>query len=203
MTDIPINLACEDILSEAVLKKMIQHSQRPFLIGHCFHKNGYGYLKKNLCGFNNAAKGMAYLVLTDLDKSECPLAIINEWLKSQPKHPNLLFRVAVKEVESWLLADREGFAKFLGISPNLITTDVDDLDDPKQYLINLCRRCRKKALKDAIVPPAESTAKVGKDYNNPLIKFVQESWAIEGAKVNSPSLRRAMDVIIAFQPTWN
>ncbi|MDF2210039.1 hypothetical protein L1F28_15070 [Arthrospira platensis NCB002] len=44
---------------------------------------------------------MAYLVLTDLDKSECPLAIINEWLKSQPKHPNLLFRVAVKEVESW------------------------------------------------------------------------------------------------------
>ncbi|BAI89125.1 MULTISPECIES: hypothetical protein [Arthrospira] len=85
----------------------------------------------------------------------------------------------------------------------MITTDVDDIDDPKQYLINLCRRCRKKALKDAIVPPAESTAKVGKDYNNPLIKFVQESWAIEGAKVNSASLRRAMDVIIAFQPTWN
>lgn len=35
-----------------------------------------------------------------------------------------------------------------------------------------------------------------------MIKFVQKSWQIEGAKVNSPSLRRAMDVIIAFQPTW-
>jgi hypothetical protein len=30
MTDIPINLVFEDVLSEAVLKQMLKQSQRPF-----------------------------------------------------------------------------------------------------------------------------------------------------------------------------
>jgi hypothetical protein len=33
MTDIPINLAVEDDLSEAVLKEILRQSQRPFSIG--------------------------------------------------------------------------------------------------------------------------------------------------------------------------
>jgi len=35
-------------------------------------------------------------------------------------HPNFLFRVAVREVEAWLLAHREGIARFLGISEHLV-----------------------------------------------------------------------------------
>jgi len=45
--------------------------------------------------------------------------IDKKWLP-YPKHPNLLFRVAVKEVEAWLLAHRAAFATFLGISDKLI-----------------------------------------------------------------------------------
>jgi hypothetical protein len=201
-TDIPINLVFEDVLSEAVLKQMLIQSQRPFLVGVCFNERGNDQIKQNISGFNNAAKGMPYLVLTDLDKADCPLVILSEWL-TQPKHPNLVFRIAVKEVEAWLLAHREAFAKFLGISVDNIPRDPDLIADPKQCLINLvAKKSKKRKLREAIVPPPNSTAKIGKDYNRPLIEFVNESWQVASAQTNSPSLERAMNALINFQPTW-
>ncbi len=201
MTDIPINLVFEDALSEAVLKQILKQSQRPFSVGHCLNQRGYGKIKKIISGLNHAAKGMPYLVLTDLDNAECPLVILSEWL-TQPKHPNLLFRIAVKEVEAWLLAHREAFAEFLGISVDLIPGNADRIPDPKQLLINLARRSRKRNLRDAIVPEPNSTAKIGKDYNGQLIQFVNKSWQVASAQTNSPSLERTMNVLINFQPTW-
>jgi len=200
MTDIPINLVFEDALSEAVLKEMLKQSQRPFLVGSCSNKKGFGDIKNSLPAYNNAAKGMPYLVLTDLDNAECPLVIISEWL-TQPKHPNLLFRIAVKEVEAWLLAHREAFAEFLGISVSLIPANVDEIPDPKQLLIYLAKKSKKRSLRDAIVPERNSTAKIGKDYNGQLIQFVQNNWQVEAAQVNSRSLQRAMNALINFQPT--
>jgi len=200
MSDIAINLAVEDALSEAVLREMLKQSERPFSVGSCLCRGGYGYLKRILPGLNYAAQGMTYLILTDLDRAECPLELIYEWL-TQPKHPNLLFRVAVREVEAWLLAHREAFADFLGISKSLIPTNVDEITDPKQSLINLSRKSRKRSLRDAIAPAPDSTAKIGKDYNGQLIKFVQNDWRVAEAQVNSPSLQRAMNAIINYQPT--
>lgn len=201
MTDIPINLVFEDVLSEAVLKEMLKQSQRPFLVGNCLNQRGYGKIKKVISGLNHAAKGMPYLVLTDLDNAECPLVIISEWL-TQPKHPNLLFRIAVKEVEAWLLAHREGFAEFLGISVDLIPGDADKIPDPKQVLINLAKKSKKRELREGIVPDRNSTAKIGKDYNGQLIQFVNQSWQVAPAQTNSRSLERAMNALINFQPSW-
>ena len=201
MTDIPINLVVEDALSEAVLKEMLKQSQRPFSVGNCLNRGGYGYIKKIIPGLNHGAKGMPYLVLTDLDNAECPLSLISSWL-SQPKHPNLIFRVAIKEVEAWVLAHREAFAEFLDVSVDLIPGDVDEIADPKQLLINLARKSRKRNLRDAIVPASNSTAKIGKDYNGQLIQFVQQSWQVEPAQASSRSLQRAMNALITFEPIW-
>ncbi|GAB4132595.1 MAG: hypothetical protein Fur0046_02480 [Cyanobacteria bacterium J069] len=201
MSDIPINLAVEDDLSEAVLREILKQSQRPFSIGNCLKRRGYGYLKKNLRGINNAAKGSPYLVLTDLDRNECPLAVLSDWLP-YPKHPNLIFRVAVVEVEAWLLAHRKAFADFLGISIDLIPHDIDSETDPKRLLIDLAKRSRKRNLRDAIVPPQGSTAKIGRDYNGQLIEFVNQNWQVAAARDCSRSLDRAMNAIIHFEPTW-
>jgi hypothetical protein len=201
MTDIPINLAVEDDLSEAVLREILKQSQRPFSVGTCLKRGGYGYLKRILPGINkNGVKGSPYLVLTDLDKNNCPLALIAEWL-SHPKHPNLIFRVAVTEVEAWLLAHRKAFAEFIGISVDLIPDDLDSVPDPKQLLIDLTKKSRKRYLRDAIVPAKNSTAKVGRDYNGQLIQFVNQNWQIELAKVHSRSLERAINAIVRFEPT--
>lgn len=201
MIDIPISLAVEDPLSEAILTEMLKQTERPFSIGTCLSRGGYGYLKKIIPGLNQAASGMPYLVLTDLDQAECPLAIISTWL-TQPRHPNLIFRIAIKEVEAWVMADREALAKFLGITINLIPANVDEILDPKQLLINLARRSKKRDLREGIVPEQNSTAKIGKDYNGQLIPFVRTHWQVATAQLNSPSLQRAMKALITFQPTW-
>ncbi|MEH2383163.1 MAG: DUF4276 family protein [Nostoc sp.] len=201
MDFIPINLAVEDSLSEAVLRAILLQSKLPYKVGTCYCKGGFGYLKNKIKGFNNAAKGTPYIVLTDLDKMECPLKVIQEWLPS-PKHSNLLFRIAVREVEAWLLADREAFANFLGVQQTLIPQDVEKISDPKQTLINIAKKAKKRELREAIVPQPNSTAKVGRDYNGQLVYFVEKFWQVDVAKYYSPSLERAVNAIAAFEPTW-
>lgn len=198
---IPINLAVEDVLSEEMVNVILEQSGRRFAIGECYRPGGFGYLKKTIRGFNNAAKGTPFLVLTDLDNCECPPGLINNWLPV-PKHNNLIFRVAVREAEAWLLAHRDAFAEFLGISNDLVPIYPDDEQDPKQCLINLARTSRKRRLREAIVPREGTTAKIGPDYNGKLIEFLVNHWNAQQASQNSPSLYRAVQSIINFEPIF-
>ena len=201
MSPIPINLAVEDPLSEIVLRKNFRDSNKTYAAGTCFCRGGSGYLKKNIQGFNNAAKATPFLVLTDLDKTECPPILLQEWLP-RPKYPNLLLRVAVREVEAWLLAHREAFARFLGIQRQLIPHGVDDLPYPKLFLLTLAKKSKNRSLREAIVPPPKSTAKIGPDYNGRLSFFVEKFWEIAKAAQNSPSLQRTVRAIADFEPQY-
>lgn len=194
-----LNLAVEDPLSEAVLRKILGSSENRFAVAHCYSRGGFGYLNKNIAGFNNAAKANPWLVLTDLDTAECPPSLIKAWL-SYAQHPNLIFRVAVREVEAWLLADRNSFARYLGISKEKIPPDVESIEDPKRLLINLARRSRKRTLREAIVPSAGSDARQGPDYNGALIPYVNEVWDLGAAVKNSMSLRKTVRAVEDFKP---
>jgi hypothetical protein len=143
-----------------------------------------------------------FVVLTDLDAAECALQLIGEWL-SVPKHPNLLFRIAVREVESWLIADTKGLSEFFAVPKSMIPSAPDKLEDPKATVVELARRSRSKAIRDRIVPRRKSTAKTGPDYNGCLGSFVRGSWDIQAAKANSPSLARTVDRLLSFRPTWS
>jgi len=201
MAQIPVNLAVEDQLSEAVLRKILHYSKRPYVVGTCYSRGGFGYLKKTIAGFNSAAKGTPFIVLTDLDTAECPPALIREWLPHR-KHPNLVFRVAVREVESWLLADCHGLSKYFFIRKELIPQDVETLTDPKQTLVNLARKSRYREIRDAIVPRMHSSAKQGPDYNGKLLSFVSNNWNVGNAMKNSKSLKKAVESVIAFEPIY-
>jgi len=109
-TPIPIHLVVEDDLSDAVLRKILRESSNNFTVGSSFGKCGYGYIKQKIHAFNNAAKGTPFLVLSDLE-AECAPIQIKEWLPV-PRHHNLLFRITVREIESWLLADRTALLHF-------------------------------------------------------------------------------------------
>ena len=203
MTDpIPINLAVEDELSEVVLRTLLRQLSQGYCIGACYRRGGFGYLRKMIKGFNNAARTVPFLVLTDLDVCQCPPVLIREWLLERDFQPNLLFRVAVHEIESWVLAHRKAFAEFAGIQSELIPDDVDCVSDPKQFLIGLVRNCRKRDLKNDIVPARNSTARQGPDYNGRLARFVMNSWRYQDALPHSESLRRAVRRLQSFRPTW-
>lgn len=199
---IPLNLVVEDALSEAVLRVILRQTRRPYAVGICYSEGGYGYIKNTIRGFNNAAKSTPFLVLTDLDSTVCASALIQNWLPI-PKHPNLLFRVAVREVEAWVLAHREAFAKFIGVQDHRIPCDVDSISDPKQFLVNLVRDSPRNDIRRDIVPPTGSTKQQGPDYNRRLISFVERSWKIKPAANASASLKRTIDVVSKFSPTWS
>jgi hypothetical protein len=199
MPEICINLVFEDALSGAVIGKILAASRQRYLVGVRYNGGGFGWIKKRIGGFNNAAKGMPYFVLTDLDTSECAPALIRQWLRT-PKHSNLLLRVAVREVETWLLGCRGLFAAFLAVPENRIPADVEEIPNPKEFVVNLARRSRKRDIRVDIVPEDGSTAKVGPDYNGRLMHFVETSWDPAVAKVHSPSLRKTIDALDRFRP---
>jgi len=200
MTLVPISLVVEDTLGQVVLRRILREYRSDALVGSCYGNRGYDYIKKRARAFNKAAKGLPLLMLADLEM-ECAPAQIGTLL-SGPRHPNLIFRVAIMEIESWILADRGGFSSFLGVAKRLIPQNVDVIVDPKKLVVNLARRCRRRSLREALVPAPASTAKVGPGYNGQLSSFVDSTWNISEASQNSPSLRRAVNAIVHFQPTW-
>jgi hypothetical protein len=203
MSVLPVHLAIEDQLSEAVLRKLLQNSGRGYEVGYAYGRNGYGYLKRTIRGWNRAARSTPFVVLTDLDDGECAPTLIADWMGSVPMHHNLVFRVAVREVESWLLGDRSNLAEYLGVRKNLIPYDPDGLADPKLTLVQVARSSRSAEIKARVVPKARSTAKQGPEYNACLIEFVNHHWDIDEARANSPSLYRATDQLLTFRPKWD
>jgi hypothetical protein len=202
MNNIAINLVYEDAVSHAVLVKLLGRYGNRYLMGRFFHANGNGWIKSRIQGLNRAAKGMPYLVLTDLDRDECAPLLIRSWLNDSPKHPNLLFRVAVREVEAWLLASREEMGQYLRVSSTRIPRQVDEIPDPKLELINLARRSRREEIRRNIPPRESSTAKIGPGYNSHLVEFIGHYWNPDEARKHSPSLDDAISALDSFRPVF-
>ena len=189
-----ITLAVEDLLSESVAQRLL-HDYAPNLQRtRTEGLTGYGQLKKRFTSFNMIARYREpVLLVTDLDNLQsCPLALIQEWRQSLPAEPDLLFRVAVMEIESWLIADRPSISLWLTISDRRVPRLPESLPHPKESLVGLARRSRKRALREAIVPRPGSTNKVGPGYNESLGNFVINYWDPEEARSFSPSLHRAI-----------
>jgi len=201
MTPIPISLVVEDELSEAVARKLLESGSRSYAVRVVYSRGGYGYIKKNIRGFNNAAKGAPWLVITDLDAGECPPSMIDRWFGSTSLEPNLLFRVAVREVEAWLLAHRSAFAEFVGVREALVPQKVEQIDDPKKKLIAIARRSRYKGIREDIVPPQRSTREQGPYYNGRLVRFIEDHWDPRQCAGVSHSLDKAVRSIDAFVPS--
>ncbi len=182
-------LVAEDDLSAEVLRCIVQFSNPRLIVHNTRVMGGFGQIKKNIHAFNNAAREMPYIVLTDLDNNPTPIELIDDWMGRRQRNVSFVFRIAVREVEAWLLADQSGFSSFLGISKKLLPAKPEALIDAKSTLFNLTRRSRKSELRRAILPVG--TASQGPDYNATLIDFVADKWDIQEAIMSSDSLRRA------------
>lgn len=187
-------IVCEDQLSEAVIRRMVAESRSTRIKNIvALGKKGRGYIKTKINEFNNQ-NDLLFFVLADLDNDECAPVLIDSWMK-RPLQQNIVLRFAVREVESWLLADTKGFAQYASLAHSLIKKEVnnpDAISDPKETLIALVGRCRKRVLKDDIVRKGEPSYRPGPGYNSRLIDYVESHWEIERAVLLSESLKRAM-----------
>ena len=195
---VAVNILAEDSLCEALAKKLLSLNNTKYSIGVSYIGHGYGYIKEKLVGFNKAAKGVPILALSDL-VGNCAPDQIREWLP-HGQHANLVFRIAEKESEAWILADSEGVGSFLGVSKKLIPDDVDNIIDPKLFLINLTRKSRNRSLRESLIPRVNSTATIGPNYNPTLTYFVENIWNPCKGGLHSPSLNRAIQALKVYNP---
>lgn len=192
MTLYDLSIAVEDLASEAVAKKLAVEALGTNINIRILGKKGSGYIRKNVSSFMKAARHRPFFVLTDLDRASCPTALRSDWFSGSEGRPSnyFIFRIAVREVEAWLLGDTEGFSKFFSVSRSQIPLDVEAISDPKVGLIQAVRASKSRRY-EGIFPSATSGRPVGPSYNAFLVEFVESHWSIKRAMKNSDSLRRA------------
>lgn len=187
----PVCLATEDSLSEAIGYRLLAEVSPHFEVRQTFRKNGFGYLKANIGKFCNVAQRLPVLLITDLDKAKCAASLVSKWMGSRALPDNLVFRVAVREIEAWLLADQVGMKKLLAGGATGLPNDPELLPDPKQVLLKLARKAP-RAIRNDMVAETEAIACQGLGYNQRMTDFVRNTWDPKRAQLCSDSLCRTL-----------
>lgn len=195
----PIAIATEDPLSEAVALRLISDIPTPCFIQHKLGRTGNGYLRSRMGSWYQMAQQQVMLVLTDLDRANCLVEFRDQWLDGPPP-ANLLFRIAVREVESWVLADHVAMRALVG-TKGVLPLAPDELADPKQSLLKLAKSAPKHIRED-LLKTIDGNLAQGLGYNARLTAWVNSEWSPQRAAERSPSLARARsrlnDVVGAF-----
>lgn len=181
----------EDVLSEAVAGKLVCEGGFDSSEIRFSGRRGFGYLKSNVRKYMEAARQCPVLMLTDLDARQCAPNLVGDWTGDVAAPKDFLLRVAVRETEAWLMADRDGFAEYLGVSKAKLPRDVEGLPDPKRYLLEVARGAKKK-IREGLLPLTNAAASQGFGYNPLLSKFVTERWSSAKAAANCESLKRTI-----------
>jgi hypothetical protein len=198
-TAYPISVLVEGDTDEVVVHRVLEYVG--LACGTVYGKKGKHDLLKRLPKYNQAARSLPWLVVVDLNRdAECAPDFVRSVLPNPAN--GMRFRVAVRAVEAWLLADAERLAAFLGIAAVKIPRRPDAEPDPKSTLINLARRSRRQLLRQDMVPREGSRARVGPGYTDRLIDFVtatEHPWRPEVALEHSDSLRRCVEALQALR----
>jgi hypothetical protein len=182
----------EGVVDEAVVKRLIVEAGGE--IGPIYGKRGKSLLRQRVNGYNKAARHHPWIVPVDLNReADCPPPLKEIWLPNPG--PFMCFRIAVREIESWLLADRERFATFFRVRLSDVPAEPELLDNPKEAVVELSRKSRNRDIRLDMVPRPGSGRKIGPAYVSRLIEFIyntQRGWRPERAARSSDSLNRAL-----------
>jgi hypothetical protein len=187
--------AVEGVTDEAILVRVVRAAGADVL--RTYAKGGKAALKQALLGYNNAARFQPWVVLLDMDDdASCPAELVAKLL-AKPS-PRMRLRIAVRQVEAWILADAQRVAHFLGVSQHSVPDKPEHLPNAKEALVNLARRSRYRAIREDMVPRAGSGRPVGAAYPSRLIDFVSNDtggWRPEVAAQRAPSLARCIAAV--------
>lgn len=185
-----INTLVEGLLDADVAARIIVTAGHT--CGASYGKKGAGYIKNKIGSFNASAKASYYLALVDFMDTHhnCPPDVVATWVPN--RHPKMLFRVVVREMESWLLADRNGLASYLSVKISNVPDNPEQVLDPKRAIVNLARDSSSRLVRASLVPDNGSTAQVGKLYTSEMQKFVNNKWNVNTARSNALSLDKCL-----------
>jgi len=184
-------LATEDPLSEAVGRRLLAELPDQVEVHPALQRGGRDYLRARMRSLRQMSQRQGVLILTDLDRLECPLELLGHWLGSQARPPSLLLRIAVRTVESWALSDHEAMRSLISWK-GALPPRPDELPNPKQYLLGLALHAPREVRLD-LVKQVGALASQGIGYNARLTQWIQSAWSPKRAARLSPSLRRTRE----------
>jgi hypothetical protein len=200
-----IDIVGEDDVTRAIIEKAIKVYRGDLIIGSYRPARG-GKIKKIAPVYKSL--NSPFIVLTDLDNYSCPPELITDWFGKTTLNKQYLFRIAYREAESWLMADRRGFSKWLGVKIDLIPEsqiidkrkNIFELEFPYKPSLYMMReivpRSSKKEMIENLSP--KEGARKGPAYNSSIIPFIKNIWDIENASNNSYSLKKTIERIMDY-----
>ena len=108
-----VTVAVEGDLDERIARRLVAEAGGD--VTRVYGRRGKEWLRQQIGGYRNASMRSPWFVLVDLDSGECPPRLREEWGIAADMR-GMCFRVAVRAAESWLLADRDGLARLLGVT---------------------------------------------------------------------------------------
>ena len=188
-----VTIAGEGTLDLQVAEKLVSHYGGE--VGNRYYRGGKSGVDSKIAGYNNDAMHtkMLWLVLRDLNSDECPPSLRNKLLSETA--PSMCFRIAEKEVESWLMGDRESLAFYFRVSRDLIPLAPEEIDEPKELIVKLAKKSNKREIREGIARKGSTQLDTGPRYTALMREYAQTHWRPEVAAKRSDSLRRAMACI--------
>lgn len=180
-----VSVACEGEGDVPIARKVLEHAG--LTMGSAYSASGKGNLDKSLVAYNSAAKHAPWLVLRDLDTDAgCAPTLVETLLPAASRL--MVFRIAVRASEAWLMADRERFATYFGVPPTKVPRDPEAVSDPKTEVMNLARRSRIKDIRESVPVQQGMTGRVGPGYTEKVMAFASDHWRPGIAAAAAPSL---------------
>lgn len=189
---VAISSAVEGLVDEALIKRLVLHLGGSS--GPVYGRRGKQYLLGKVKGYNQSARFRPWIVLVDLNHDADCAPPLRTSLLPDPS-PYMCFRIAVREAEAWLLADRERLSRFLSVRLNLIPQNPELVDQPKCTMVDLARHSQRMDIRQDMVPRPASSRKIGPAYTSRLIEFIQDTtkgWRPDVAAGSSDSLTRCL-----------
>ena len=184
-----ITVAVEGELDSIIVQKLIE--QAGGQVSTLLSPRGKSKIRKNIENYNSAARHALWVVVVDLNNEhDCAPSLLQEWLPEASQY--MCFRVAVREIEAWLMGDAETLADYLEISRSKIERNPEALSDPKPKvaMVNLAKESRSREIRQRMV--SKNDNKPGPYYTAVLSDYAHNHWRPEVAAERADSLRRAM-----------
>lgn len=189
----------EDPVTRAILSRVIKDFAPHLRVIGSLPARG-SQLKSKVGEFNKLSETNPVILLSDQDTEDCAPQAKKKLLTGISQNDDFVVNIAADEAESWLLADKKGFANYLKIDENAMPDSTEqkfggprarkEISVPLKssyYLTHeLIRNSHNKNLREQI--SAVESCK-GPEYNDAICPFIDEKWDIQAAQSNSYSLQ--------------
>lgn len=198
-----VYIAGEDEATKAVIIRLLRdYAPNLHVVGELPARGSQ--VKAKISNFNSLASRLPVILLTDLDDEPCGPIGKRNLLGTIVQQPDFCINIAVDEVEAWLMADREGFARYFGIPlAQMPVSAMQKMSGRKAlpemsvsvkssrlFTHDLMQRSTNAERKAQVaVSPVDRNSK-GKEYNTAVVPFIHNVWNPEIARQGSDSLNR-------------